>query len=147
MIFLYHIWIIEFFRRRRNMYLLLEFWTILFFYKLFCRTCSLSLQKTNSFKLKTKSLSRLIYLRISIHLFFTLLEPVENQLKTSTPLFIVRPQNSLLWLFGGDKRIWNDLYGGRKEQRWRVWHSSQIRNRKEEEMDREYKAWQTKRKI
>lgn len=31
MIFLYHIWIIEFFRRRRNMYLLLEFWTILFF--------------------------------------------------------------------------------------------------------------------
>lgn len=84
---------------------------------------------------------------LTIHLFFTLLEPVENQLKTSTPLFIVRPQNSLLWLFGGDKRIWNDLYGGRKEQRWRVWHSSQIRNRKEEEMDREYKAWQTKRKI
>lgn len=77
------------------------------------------------------------------HSFGTSWKPVENKY-AAVHCSTTKQPAMIIWR---DKRIWNDLYGGRKEQRWRVWHSSQIRNRKEEEMDREYKAWQTKRKI
>lgn len=110
---------------------------LLILYKLFCQRCFqieneiftslidrllLKLWIFSKFFFKVSLSRRLTDLRISIHLFFTSLK---NQLKTSTPLFIVRSQNNRLWLFEGDKRIWNDLYGGwtelkRKERRWQV---------------------------